>query len=289
MATSPAGVNRTLSRARAAGRSALVRLAVACGAPHIRCNFCGSPFRRRGAEHSEGLECPHCGSIARERLAFQIILNRLAPPADRTRIVGNRALEGYSLLEFSPRYYQRRVSGYRSTFRSYVAADLDQRAHAGEVELDLTCSEHVDRYAGSFDVVLCSHVLEHIPDYRLALQNLSKLLTEEGFVILQVPILERHYVKVTWDEFHGDDTRVFHRFGFDLVDDAFLSFFAVEPVVAALQFPITSDEIDPAKYEALVGGRHIATEVGLDVVRAKGLGSPDLCEALVLSRARGRS
>jgi SAM-dependent methyltransferase len=40
----------------------------------------------------------------------------------------------------------------------------------------------------SFDVILCSHVLEHIPDDRLAMSELYRVLAPGGWGIFQVPI-----------------------------------------------------------------------------------------------------
>jgi len=43
----------------------------------IICNFCGTIFRRTSGFHSESLECPFCGAIARERVIYQCILYEL--------------------------------------------------------------------------------------------------------------------------------------------------------------------------------------------------------------------
>ena len=40
----------------------------------------------------------------------------------------------------------------------------------------------------SFDVILCNHVLEHIPDDKKAMQELFRILKPSGYAILQVPL-----------------------------------------------------------------------------------------------------
>jgi SAM-dependent methyltransferase len=41
---------------------------------------------------------------------------------------------------------------------------------------------------GSFDVVICNHVLEHIPDDRAAMRQIRRVLRPGGFAVLQHPI-----------------------------------------------------------------------------------------------------
>jgi ubiquinone/menaquinone biosynthesis C-methylase UbiE len=48
----------------------------------------------------------------------------------------------------------------------------------------------------SFDVIICCHVLEHVPDDRKAMSELYRVLKPGGWAILQVPIslsLEKTY------------------------------------------------------------------------------------------------
>jgi SAM-dependent methyltransferase len=46
----------------------------------------------------------------------------------------------------------------------------------------------VDQPDDLFDVIICNHVLEHVPDDRRAMSELYRVLKPGGFAILQVPI-----------------------------------------------------------------------------------------------------
>jgi len=52
--------------------------------------------------------------------------------------------------------------------------------------MDITNIPYEDN---SFGVILCSHVLEHIPDDRKAMRELYRVLKPGGWAILQVPII----------------------------------------------------------------------------------------------------
>jgi hypothetical protein len=252
----------------------------------ITCNFCGQMFPHLGPEHSEGLECPSCGSIARERVVYEAILRQFDGSSSAAPIVGNSSLKAYTVLEFSPRSYLIRLPLYRRTFKEYLASDFDESAHRTDVKIDLTDPETFKTLLGKFDIIICSHVLEHIPDYRQAISGLSSLLSPAGKIFLQVPILEGEYTLITWDEFHGDNTRAYHRFGFDLAEEFLPLFPSVALYLGLRQFKITSSEIKPTKYDSLQQENLAITivEFGSEVMDAEGLGCPDLCEVFVLSR-----
>lgn len=250
----------------------------------IVCNFCATVFKRTGGNHSEFLSCPHCGTIARERIMYHCLLSEQERRTGVRQpfIAGNPDLRHRAVLECSPRRNVNRRAIYESVCGRYLASDFALSHHRADIKLDLTREEDVVPHLDAFDIVLCTGVLEHVPDYVTALDNLRRMLKPGGYVVFQVPLLERSYTRVTWDEFHEDDTRVFHRFGFDLLDVLDRAFPSVTPVVGLLDFEITSAEISKEKYVHLRAER--CQIIGAETMNASGLGNPELCDAFILRK-----
>ena len=74
--------------------------------------------------------------------------------------------------------------------------------------MDIT---HIQQEDNQFDLILCNHVLEHIPDYRQAMRELCRVLKPGGKAILQVPL--SIILKETYEDFSITDpverTRLF--------------------------------------------------------------------------------
>jgi SAM-dependent methyltransferase len=66
----------------------------------------------------------------------------------------------------------------------YTSADL----HGVDVDLKLNI-EHIDVNDGQYDIIVCSHVLEHVND-KATLSELRRILKSDGVLIIMVPILE---------------------------------------------------------------------------------------------------
>ncbi len=165
------------------------------------CNIChwtGDQFQ--GLGHSESATCPSCGAIARDRFVF-LCLQQQVP-----------AQPGLALLETSPRLGRDYRAAMRRWF-DYCASDFDDRAHRADLVLDL---QDVDLPDDSLDVVVCSHVLEHVPDTDRALDELYRIIKPGGHLLLLVPVLQGQTAPPTEPEFHDDTTEVFWRFGPDL-------------------------------------------------------------------------
>jgi len=97
----------------------------------------------------------------------------------------------------------------------YLSSDYDESAHRGSIRLDL---QAIELPSSSVDAVLTPHVLEHVPDTDAALRELRRILAPGGRLVLQVPVLQGVTAPPEDPEFHGDNTVVFWRFGYDLTD-----------------------------------------------------------------------
>jgi len=72
----------------------------------------------------------------------------------------------------------------------YLTADLfDNRAM---VKMDIT---NIDYVEGSFDVIYCAHVLQHVADDRRALREFARTLKDDGWAIVVVPISEQNTIE----------------------------------------------------------------------------------------------
>jgi SAM-dependent methyltransferase len=64
----------------------------------------------------------------------------------------------------------------------YTTTDLE--SPLADIKADICNLPFKDN---SYDVILCNHVLEHIPDDKKAMQELYRILKPNGYAILQVP------------------------------------------------------------------------------------------------------
>ena len=116
--------------------------------------------------------CWRCGSHERHRAQWLLLRSR--PQLLR---------DARSLLHFSPEWCLsrrlRKLPGLR-----YVTTDLDTSQPA-DLRLDITALDLPD---SSFDAVLCSHVLEHVPDAARAMAELRRITAPGGFCLVMVPL-----------------------------------------------------------------------------------------------------
>jgi len=182
------------------------------------CNICGwRGHAFQGVEHSESALCPVCGSISRDRYLYWCWTRRTSyDPTAR-------------VLETSPRMSQLYMDRMGQRV-DYVASDYDESAHKAFIRLDLQAIELPD---ASVDIVLTPHVLEHVPDTDKALGELFRVLKPGGHVFLQVPIPQAATTVPSEPEYHGDNTLVYFRFGWDLADTIRSHGFACDTLVTA--------------------------------------------------------
>jgi SAM-dependent methyltransferase len=133
--------------------------------------------RRRvvGGMKREDDRCPVCHGRDRTRLIMLYLAEH-----------GGLDRPGVRLLHIAPDLslylWLRRKSGLK-----YTASDIDAARYrhiSNTVTADLTNAPFPD---AAFDLVICSHVLEHVPDDRKAMSELLRILAPGGRALLLVP------------------------------------------------------------------------------------------------------
>jgi SAM-dependent methyltransferase len=136
------------------------------------CPICGyvGPFLQHALQPRE--ICLRCGSRARHRVIHLALQRRLASWQPLRR----------NVLHLAPE--QPLVKGLSTWSDLYVTADIEPGQ--AQIALDLRCASLA---SGSFDLVLASHVLEHIVEDRAALAEIYRVLHSSGIAVLIVPIV----------------------------------------------------------------------------------------------------
>lgn len=119
----------------------------------------------------EGALCPGCYSLERHRMFWLFFDRGTNLFTDRLRV-----------LHFAPEsQLETRMRAMPNL--DYVSADLLRKDV--DVRLDVTAIDFPDE---SFDVVICSHVLEHVDDDRKAMRELRRITRPKGWALLVSPV-----------------------------------------------------------------------------------------------------
>lgn len=133
--------------------------------------------RRRGG-------CPICGSLDRTRYVYYIIKKY-------TNLLNGSK---HKVLHFAPEYMLsekiRRLCG-----DEYITADITPGR--GDVTADITNLQFGN---GSFDYIICNHVMEHVSEEELAFSEIRRCLAAGGILIFTVPIC--------WEEKTYEDKKI---------------------------------------------------------------------------------
>ncbi len=187
------------------------------------CNVCGEtrfvpgPFGRL-SERGLPPRCAGCGSLERHRVARQAI--------DRFRIPERFA--GLTLIRFS--------SDPILDDRWFATAEVS--IYGGDNSIDVQAISRADE---SYDVVLCSHVIEHVADDRRAILELTRILSARGFLVLAYPRTEHGEPTEDWGHPDPDKNEHYRAYGSDF--DARLARIAPSLSTIAIKGfdPVTGD------------------------------------------------
>ena len=117
--------------------------------------------------------CPVCQSLARHRFVWHYFQKAQIP----------RAGEKLRILHIAPE------KAIQDIFQNipgveYLSGDLVSKR--AMVRMDICNIRYPDE---SFDLIFCSHVLEHVEDDRRALREFHRVLGSQGQLLLMVPIM----------------------------------------------------------------------------------------------------
>ncbi len=160
----------------------------------FECNICGFRANRwlpRGHNYpiidkldiigagKRWVDCKKCGSSDRDRLVYEFLKKRDAKYPLKDALFLHVAPEFALNCKIETHFkcnstkLDFKVSGYKFAYPIDVIK--------GDIQ-NLQFDNH------SFDFIICNHVLEHVSDDEIALQELFRVLKPGGFAILQVPI-----------------------------------------------------------------------------------------------------
>ena len=135
------------------------------------CTVCKGSFNRFITLKNGEFLCARCGSLPRDRRLYDLLKKQ-------------NLLQG-KVLDFSP---SRPL--YRK-FKKIPGVDYYSSDFANEFisnyQFDITAIKIPDNF---FDLIICYHILEHIPDDRKAMAELFRVLKPGGIILLQTPFGE---------------------------------------------------------------------------------------------------
>lgn len=139
---------------------------------HHECVICTTKLRQFAQLENGDVLCPVCGSLARTRRLYRLLEKDFLTPQ-------------MTMLDFSPsRSLYRKMKGNLDI--SYFSTDFENEFLA-DYHFDITEINCVDE---TFDLITCYHILEHIPNDILAMNELYRVLKKGGVALIQTPFKE---------------------------------------------------------------------------------------------------
>lgn len=145
----------------------------------VECVCCGGKFVTflpAGIEKRANAKCPNCGSLERHRILWHFLKNKTNLFNSNLKVL-HPAPEKLFYLKFK-----------KMDSINYTSIDLNPDKYDygnTTIKMDLTDLKFEDN---TFDVIICNHVLEHIPDDGKAMQEMYRTLKKGGWAILNVPV-----------------------------------------------------------------------------------------------------
>lgn len=147
----------------------------------VECIICNHKYRIfEPFKNIENEKCTNCISMKRHRLLYKFL-------KDETNLLSGQ--NTIKLLHFAPEKAFYDIFSKMDNIE-YYPCDLEPENYqfyrkSNVTKIDITDIDFKNNY---FDVILCNHVLEHILDDTLALNELYRVMKNGAWGIFQVPI-----------------------------------------------------------------------------------------------------
>ncbi len=153
-----------------------------------RCTICGNIFLFYAFDSNnpkEMLMCFTCRSVSRQRLLARHLLNLQGLGNTDSIKAATLDLSHLKVLDSAGKGSLSRFAGNSNNWvKGYFSTDRSQPAPEGLTFVDL---QHIDFPDNHFDVVISEDVLEHIPEPKKALAEISRVLRPGGFHLFTIP------------------------------------------------------------------------------------------------------
>ena len=142
----------------------------------FHCTLCECSFNRFIHLKNGELLCARCGSLPRDRRLFDLLKSE-------------SLLQG-KMLDFSPsRTLYRKFKKIPDL--EYFSSDFTNE-FISDHQFDITAIKQDNNF---FDLIVCYHIMEHVPDDRNAMSELFRVLKPGGNLFLQTPFSEGEMIE----------------------------------------------------------------------------------------------
>jgi predicted SAM-dependent methyltransferase len=174
--------------------------------------------------------CPFCFSIPRHRIiALYFEENKQRLPFNRTLFFAEDPV----------------IKWLDRNELSYTVVDLFDRT--ADIKVDIQNTQFADE---SWSLILCNHILEHVPDYKKALRELNRILAKDGILEITIPT-DRTFTTVYEDKNIVSRKECIEKFGqFD-----HLRTFGNDFEQILIQFGFEVEVLDGSKLPVQIGGK----------------------------------
>jgi SAM-dependent methyltransferase len=140
--------------------------------------------------------CPQCSALERHRLQYLVLMD----------IFRSMDVSQMKVLHFAPEPFFKSL--FLNRFGKYETAELCMKGVDYHVDI-----QNLPFKDETYDFIFASHVLEHVPDDKKAVQEIRRILKPNGIAVLPVPVVCE--ITVEYPEANPDEAYHFRAPGMD--------------------------------------------------------------------------